>query len=263
MRGQIIVVDNNSCDGSAEMVEKHYPEVILISNKSNIGFSAACNQGIRVSNGRYILILNPDTVVPADAFEKFTQFMDDHPDAGASGSRLTDREGLFLPESKRGIPMPLTAFFRFSHIYRLYPRSPVINRYYMGHIGEHTTARVEALTGAFLFMRREAVYAAGLFDERYFMYGEDIDLCLQVSRAGYGIYYYPEVTVTHFKGCSGAMRSYHGLGHFFRSMHIFIEKNLQHQIFPLRAILHGAVFLTAIATFIARTPSIVIRRFLQ
>jgi GT2 family glycosyltransferase len=263
MRGQIIVVDNNSGDGSAEMVEKHYPEVILISNRANIGFSAACNQGIRVSQGRYILILNPDTVVPADAFEKFTRFMDDHPDAGASGARLTDREGKFLPESKRGIPMPLTAFFRFSHIYRLAPNSPVINRYYMGHIGEHSTSAVEALTGAFLFLRREAVFDAGLFDERYFMYGEDIDLCFQIGRAGYRIYYFPEVTVTHFKGCSGAMNSYRGLGHFFRSMHIFIEKNLQNHIFPLRSLLHVAVFLTAIATFIVRTPSIVIRRFVQ
>ena len=260
---EIIVVDNNSIDGTADMVREHYRGIRLISNARNQGFAVACNQGINDSSGRYVLILNPDTVVQADTITKCMVFMEEHDEAGALGPRLIGRDGRFLPESKRGIPFPAAAFFRFTHLYRLFPGSATVNRYYMGHIAEDETSAVDAVTGAFLFMRREALEKAGLFDERYFMFGEDIDLCIQIRLAGYSVYYYPGVTITHFKGRSGAMSSYRGLGHFYRSMHLFIEKNLSSRyIFPVRALLHVGVAGVALVSFILRTPSVLIRKFL-
>jgi len=258
---EIIVIDNNSSDGSPEMIRNEYRGIKLIENSSNRGFGAACNQGITISTGKYLLVLNPDTVVPPAAPAMFIAFMDEHPQAGAAGPRLTDSNGAFLPESKRGIPTASAALFRMSGIYKLFSGSSFVNRYYMGHIGETDTARVEALTGAFMFMLREAAEKAGLFDERYFMFGEDIDLSMQISAAGYEVWYYPAVTVTHFKGSSGAMKSYRGLRHFYRSMHLFIEKNFsQKYIFPFRALMHSGVFLSGLLAIIIRTPAIIAYR---
>lgn len=257
---EIIVVDNNSADGSPGMVSEFYPEATLITNTFNRGFSAACNQGLHASSGRYALILNPDTLIPPFALVSFISFMEEHKAAGAAGPRLADKGGRFLPESKRGIPTPGAAFFRFSRIYKLFPKSGVVNRYYMGHIDEHQTAVVEAVTGAFLFMRREAAEKAGFFDERYFLFGEDIDICLQIATSGYEIWYYPKVTVTHLKGRSGSMTTYSGIANFYRSMHIFIEKNLKRKyIFPLRVIFHAGVFLGFLFSAIMRMPAVAVR----
>ncbi|MFO7638748.1 MAG: glycosyltransferase family 2 protein, partial [bacterium] len=239
---------------------KFYPEVTLITNNSNRGFSVACNQGLYASSGRYALILNPDTMIPPLALTSFIKFMEEHEAAGAAGPRLADKGGRFLPESKRGIPMPAAAFFRFSQIFRFFPQSGFINRYYMGHIDENETAVVEAVTGAFLFMRREAAEKAGFFDERYFLFGEDIDICMQISAAGYEVWYYPEVTVTHFKGRSGSMTTYRGITNFYRSMHLFIEKNLRRKyIFPLRALFHAGVFIAFLLSAVLRAPAVAVR----
>lgn len=258
---EILVVDNNSTDGSAAMVAESFPGVRLICNGSNRGFAAACNQGIEASSGRYILILNPDTVVAAGTLSECTRFMRDRPEAGVLGVKLTDRNGKFLPESKRGIPYPATAFFRMSQIYRLFPRSNSLNNYYMGHISPGATVEVGAVTGAFMFMRREAVIAASLFDERYFLYGEDIDLCMKISEAGFGVWYTGAITITHFKGQSGAMYTLKGLKEFFRSMHLFIIKNFAGRYpFAFRAAMHIGVGMAFILALILRTPSIIIRK---
>lgn len=258
---EIIVVDNNSADGSAEMVRDKYQGVKLIQNTGNRGFGAACNQGIAASAGRFLMILNPDTVVPAAAPAMFMAFMDSHPGAGLAGPRLIDRNGKYLPESKRGVPVPTAAFFRMTGLYMLFPRSARVNRYYMGHIAEEETSEVEVLTGAFMFMRRDAAFKAGLFDERYFMYGEDIDLSMQVRIAGYEVWYYPEVTVTHFKGSSGAMITFRGVASFYRSMHLFVAKNFSDRyFFPSRGLIHLAIFVASVLGFIRRTPAIIISR---
>ncbi|MDX9929633.1 MAG: glycosyltransferase family 2 protein [Bacteroidales bacterium] len=261
---EIIVVDNSGGDGTSEMLIRHYPEVKLIVNDSNRGFAAACNQGIRASSGRYVLVLNPDTVIPRETIRECVDFLDKNPDCGAAGVRLVDGDGRFLPESKRGIPLPFAALCRFTQLYRLFPRSSVMNRYYMGNIGENETAVVDAVTGAFLFCRSEALVKAGLFDERYFMFGEDIDLCMQIAAEGYRVWYCPFITVTHFKGRSGAMWSYRGLHNFYHSMHLFIEKNFTGRyIFPARALMHAGIFTVSLLSFIVRTPSILIRRMIR
>ena len=224
---EIIVVDNNSSDGSAAMVRDEFRDIRLIVSGRNEGFPAACNKGILASAGRYILILNPDTVVEPDAIKKALAFMRSHPDAGAAGARMVDGNGAFLPESKRGFPSPLTSLFRFTGMFRLFPRSTFFNAYYLGHLPENEICKADILTGAFMLLRRDVLDAAGLFDTAFFMYGEDIDLCWRIRKAGYFNYYLPDVRITHFKGKSALQDEESSLRHFYGAMNIFASKHLR------------------------------------
>jgi O-antigen biosynthesis protein len=223
---EIIVVDNHSSDGSVAMIRDEFRDVRLIISASNEGYAAACNKGIMASSGDFILILNPDTVVQPDAVKVAMTFMQGHPDAGAAGARLVDGGGNFLPESKRGFPSPLTSFFRLTGIGKLFPRSAFFNAYYLGHLSEYETCRADILTGAFMLIRREALDTAGLFDTAFFMYGEDIDLCWRIRKAGFYNYYLPGVLVTHFKGRSAMIDRESSVRHFYGAMKIFAFKHL-------------------------------------
>ena len=171
---EIFVVDNNSVDASLKMVREKFPEVILIANKKNTGFSYANNQAMRQAKGEYVLLLNPDTVVEEDTFEKVVQFMDEHPDAGGLGVKMLDGKGNFLPESKRGLPTPLVAFCKIFGLARLFPRSRLFGRYHLGFLDKDQTHEIEILSGAFMLMRKTALDKVGLLDEAFFMYGEEI-----------------------------------------------------------------------------------------
>jgi len=223
---EIIVVDNHSSDGSAEMAEMECPIARIIASGANEGFSAACNRGIQASSGDYILILNPDTYVSPDALTKALLFMNSHPEAGAAGARMTDGNGRFLPESKRGFPSPLTSLFRFTGMGRLFPRSALFNAYYLGSMPEEETCRADILTGAFMMIRREALERAGLFDTRYFLYGEDIDMSWRIRKAGYFNYYLPDVHIIHYKGRSAIKDREGSLKHFYGAMKIFSASHL-------------------------------------
>jgi len=223
---EIIVVDNASSDGSTAMVRHEFRDVRLIASDNNEGYPAACNKGILASAGKFILILNPDTVVEPDAVKKALAFMQSHPDAGAAGARMADGKGNFLPESKRGFPSPLASLFRFTGLGRLFPRSSFFNAYYAGHLPENEVCKADILTGAFMLLRRDALDAAGLFDTDFFMYGEDIDLCWRIRKAGYFNYYLPDVRITHFKGKSALQDEESSLRHFYGAMNIFASKHL-------------------------------------
>ncbi len=223
---EITVVDNASSDGSAEMVRDEFSYVRLIVSVTNEGYAAACNRGIRVSSGDFVLILNPDTVVAPDALTHALAFMHGHPDAGAAGARMTDGNGKFLPESKRGFPSPMTSLFRLSGLGRLFPRSPLFNAYYLGHLPEKETCRADILTGAFMLLRRKALDDAGLFDTSFFMYGEDIDLSWRIRKAGWFNYYLPDVHIVHYKGRSPFADSESRIRHFCGAMKIFAVKHL-------------------------------------
>lgn len=223
---EIIVVDNCSCDSSRRMVTGEFRSARLISPDTNEGFAAACNRGIAASSGEYILVLNPDTVVEPDAVTNALAFMHGHPDAGAAGARMTDGNGRFLPESKRGFPSPLASLFRFTGIYRLFPHSSFFNAYYLGHLPEDEPCRADILTGAFMLLRKEALERAGLFDTSFFMYGEDIDLSWRIRKAGFYNYYLPDARITHFKGQSAANDRESSLRHFYDAMNIFTAKHL-------------------------------------
>lgn len=224
---EIIVVDNNSSDDSASMIRQKFPEVRLIISAGNEGFASACNRGIQASAGDYVLILNPDTVTRPDAIKRALNFMKTHPDAGAAGAHMTDGNGKFLPESKRGFPSPLAALFRFTGLYRIFPHSAFFNAYYLGEKPENETCPADILTGAFMLIRRKALDKAGLFDTSFFMYGEDIDLSWRIRKAGFSNYYLHDVHITHFKGSSSAQNRDSSVRHFWDAMAIFAEKHLQ------------------------------------
>jgi O-antigen biosynthesis protein len=224
INSEIFVVDNCSIDGSVEMIKNEYPDVKLIINKVNAGFSAANNQAIRKSAGRFVLLLNPDTLVEKDTFSRCIDFMNKHPDAGALGIRMINGEGRFLPESKRAFPAPLTAFFKLSGFSFMFPGSRFLNKYYLPDIDSHETSLTEVISGAFMFIRREALNKTGLLDEDFFMYGEDIDLSYRLLQTGFKNYYFPEVQIIHFKGRSTARNSFKDVLCFYKAMRIYVNK---------------------------------------
>ncbi|MBI1835821.1 MAG: glycosyltransferase [Flavobacteriia bacterium] len=223
--GEVFVVDNNSIDGSVEMVAQKFPEVNLIANKDNRGFSKANNQAILRSNSEYILLLNPDTVVEEDTFQKVIEFMDKHTEAGGLGVRMLDGKGNFLPESKRGLPTPAVAFYKIFGFSRLFPKSKRFGQYHLGNLSEFETNEIDVLSGAFMFMRKEALDKVGLLDEAFFMYGEDIDLSYRIQLGGYKNYYFPETRIIHYKGESTKKSSVNYVFVFYRAMVIFAEKH--------------------------------------
>lgn len=225
LSSEIIVVDNNSVDGSCSMVEEKFPEVILIANKENIGFSKANNQAIQIAKGEYILLLNPDTVVEEDSFLKIVGFMDKTPDAGALGVKMIDGKGKFLPESKRGLPTPEVAFWKMFGFSSLFPRSKRFGKYHLGYLDNDQIHEIEVLAGAFMLLRRETLNKVGLLDEDYFMYGEDIDLSYRITLGGYKNYYFPNTTIIHYKGESTKKSSINYVKVFYNAMIIFAGKH--------------------------------------
>ncbi len=225
MDAEIFVVDNNSVDGSCNMIREKFPEVSLIANKENLGFSRANNQAIRQASGEYILLLNPDTVVEEDSFRKITGYMDKHPEAGGLGVKMIDGKGHFLPESKRGLPTPKVAFFKIFGLSALFPGSKKFGHYHLTYLDKNKTHEVDILSGAFMLLRKEALDKTGLLDETFFMYGEDIDLSYRIQKAGYRNIYYPETTIIHYKGESTKKGSINYVRIFYQAMIIFAEKH--------------------------------------
>jgi len=226
IEGEIFVVDNNSQDGSAELVKQRFPSVHFIANKDNRGFAKANNQAFALAKGEYILFLNPDTVLPEDFFRKTLFYMDAHPEAGGIGPRLIDGKGRFAPDAKKAFPSLSVALFKGTGINQLFPRSPYFNKYYAVHVPEMSTAAVDALSGCCMMMRKTAVDAAGgAFDEDYFMYFEDGDLCYRIRQAGFQNIYFPETTVIHYKGESTRKTTLSYVKIFNEAFAIFARKH--------------------------------------
>jgi len=238
IKSEIIVVDNNSDDGSPAMVLKLFPEVRLIVSYTNEGYGAACNKGITAATGEYILILNPDTIVPPATFHTCLEFMKGHPETGALGARMSDASGVFLPESKRSFPSPATSFFRFTGIWRLFKKSALFNRYYLGNMPDDQICKSDILTGAFMFVRRQTLDKSGLFDTTFFMYGEDIDLSWRIVKAGFVNYFLPQVQITHFKSRSASQNETRRIRYFHQAMIIFAAKHFSYssQLFIIPSI---------------------------
>jgi len=222
---EVWVVDNNSVDGSVLMVKNQFKKVKLIVNKDNLGFSKANNQAIKKSKGKYILLLNPDTIVEETTFEKIVDFMDKHPNAGGLGVNMIDGKGKFLPESKRGIPTPKVAFYKMFGLTKLFSKSKKFAKYYMGHLKPDETNKVEILSGAFMLLRKTVIDEIGMLDETFFMYGEDIDLSYRILQAGYDNYYFAETTIVHYKGESTKKGSLNYVFIFYNAMIIFAQKH--------------------------------------
>jgi GT2 family glycosyltransferase len=246
VKAEVFVVDNNSVDGSCAMVKEKFPQVILIENKINLGFSKANNQAIKLSNGRYVLLLNPDTFLREDTLEKCIAFCDAHEDAGGLGVKMIDGKGKFLPESKRSLPTPTVAFYKIFGLSSLFPRSRTFGKYHLGNLDENKVHKVDVLAGAFMLMRKSVLEKTGYLDEAFFMYGEDIDLSYRITQAGYNNYYYPESPIIHYKGESTKKGSINYVKVFYKAMIIFARKHFTHKNANIYSFLiHLAIYFRA------------------
>ena len=239
------VVDNDSADGSLEMVRERFPDVRVIANEENVGFATANNQAIRQAAGRHVLVLNPDTILQEDTLRTLVAFMDARPDAGAVGCRILNPDGTFAPESRRGFPTPAVAFYRIAGLSKLFPQSPRFGRYNLTYLPLDEVCEVDALSGSCMMVRRDAVLpgpepgvesagpglprAAGLLDEAFFMYGEDLDWCYRIQQAGWRIYYTPDTQIVHYKGESTKKGDLRYVMLFYGAMLRFVEKHVTHR----------------------------------
>lgn len=224
MQAEIILIDNNSADGSAEYLQERFPFAKIILNNTNDGFAKACNKAIQKSTGRYILFLNPDTIIPEDCFAQCISFMDRTTTVGALGIRMIDGSGKFLKESKRGFPTIWNSFCKMSGLTTLFPSSRIFAGYYMGHLSEKNNQEIDAVSGAFMMVKKEVLDKTGVFDERFFMYAEDIDLSYRIQKAGYRNYYFSGATILHFKGES-TQKDARYIRLFYKAMIQFVQKH--------------------------------------
>jgi hypothetical protein len=241
----VCVVDNASPDDSADMVAREFPQAHLIRNTENTGYAAANNLGLKyfgfdaqeseIQNpkskiARYALLLNPDTVVPPDAFARMIQLMDEHPDFGVSGPKLVRLDGSLDLACRRGFPSVEVSFWRLTKLSKIFPRSKRFGRYNMTYLDPDQSAEIDAVVGAFMLVRREALAQVGLLDEVFWMYGEDLDWAYRIKQRGWKVYYYPAVVVTHVKRASssqdnaGAAKAKY---EFDRAMWLFYRKHYQ------------------------------------
>lgn len=225
LKVQVFVVDNNSIDGSVLMVKEKFPSVNVIANKENVGFSKANNQAIHLSEARYVLLLNPDTVIEEDTLTKTVAFMDERRDVGGLGVRMVDGKGKFLPESKRGLPTPSVSFYKIFGLASVFPKSKTFGKYHLGYLSEFEINEVDVLSGAFMLLRAETLTKIGLLDEQFFMYGEDIDLSYRIQLGGYKNFYFPQTKIIHYKGESTKKSSVNYVFVFYRAMILFANKH--------------------------------------
>lgn len=246
---EVCVVDNHSTDGSAEMVADEFPQVRRIVNPENRGYPVANNQGLHLlgypddpESPRFALLLNPDTELPLDGLAEMLAFMDAHPEAGVAGPKLVRQDGSLDLACRRSFPSPEVSFYRFSGLARLFPRSRRFGRYNMTYLDPDVMTEVDAVVGAFMMIRREAIAQVGLMDEVFFMYGEDLDWCYRIKAAGWKVYYNPEVTVLHIKRAA-SRRNALAQVEFWRAMDYFYRKHYAAQTpWPLHILVLGAIW---------------------
>jgi GT2 family glycosyltransferase len=240
--GEIIVVDNASPDDSVEMVRSRFPDVKLITNSDNAGFPKGNNIGVALAAGTYVCILNPDTVVAEDTFEKALAFAEAHKDAGIIGVKLIDGTGKFLPEAKRGIPTPFVAFTKVAGLYKVSNR---FGKYYAQHLSEDQTGKVDILVGAFMLLKRDFYNELKGFDEDCFMYSDDIDLSYRALLLGKSNYYFHGTSVIHYKGES-TVRDRKYMDRFREAMGYFYQKHFRQSLF-FDFLMKGGAYFFALA----------------
>lgn len=238
---EIIVVDNNSVDNSAEMIKVGFPKVILIENHENLGFAKANNKGILVAEGRYILLLNSDTEVLGDCIEKCIEYMNSNIDIGILGCKVILPDGKLDHACKRGFPTPWASLTYGLKLDKLFSKSKLFGQYDLTFLNEDEINEVDACMGAFMMVRREAISDAGLLDEDFFMYGEDIDWCYRIKNAGWKVVYYPEAKIIHYKGSSSKKKRVKCIYEFHRAMYLFYNKHYvkKYNIFITAAVYIG------------------------
>jgi GT2 family glycosyltransferase len=251
IEAEILVVDNNSSDGSRIFFANRFPNVYFIWKNENAGFAKANNEALKLAKGEKILFLNPDTIIPEDCFEKCLTFFSENPFAAAIGVRMIDGTGTYLPESKRGFPSLPTSFYKMSGLTKLFPRSKIFAKYYLGHLPENEITEADVLSGAFIMTKKKVLDITGSFDESFFMYAEDIDLSFRIQKAGYKNYYFPETTIIHFKGESIQRNSLQHIKIFYGAMLLFAKKHyIGRTAFAYKTFINAAKWLKLISASI-------------
>ncbi|ANS76043.1 glycosyl transferase family 2 [Paenibacillus yonginensis] len=236
---EIILVDNHSADDSVQTISEAYPEVTLIANDTNAGFAKANNQGMAIAKGRYVLLLNSDTVVLPHTLETMVSFMDGNPEVGASGCKIVLPDGSLDKACKRGFPTPSASFYYAFGFSKLFPSLPRFNQYQLGYLNPDESYPIDCLVGAFMMVRQEVIAQVGGLDEDFFMYGEDIDWCYRIKQAGWKIYYNSDTSIVHFKGGSARRRPLKIVYEFHRAMLLFHRKHFQKRY---NFLVNGAVY---------------------
>lgn len=228
IESEIFVVDNHSKDESITYLKSKCPTVKFIESNHNLGFAKANNIAIKQSIGEYVLLLNPDTFVTEDSIAKALYFMDNHVNAGGAGLKMYNSDGTLAKESRRGLPTPLTAFYKMIGLCSRFPKNRILGKYYMGYLSWDEPAKIEVISGAFFLLRRSALETVGLLDEEYFMYGEDIDLSYRLLKGGFENWYLP-LSILHYKGESTHKSSFKYVHVFYQAMFIFFKKHFGHK----------------------------------
>lgn len=222
---EVWVVDNASTDGSIEYLKQRFSFVKFVENPENTGFSKGNNSVLYQCKGKYVLFLNPDTLIAEDCLLKCIKFLELNALIGALGIRMIDGSGRFLPESKRSFPTPLASLYKLAGLSRMFPKSPIFSRYALGYLDEHKDHEIEVLSGAFMMVKKDLLIQLKGFDEAFFMYGEDIDLSYRIVKSGYKNYYFSDSTVIHFKGESTKKNNLGYVKNFYKAMSIFVKKH--------------------------------------
>jgi len=248
---EIIVVDNASVDGSVSYLRKRFPGINLIALKENLGFGRANNIALQNAKGEYVVLINPDTVVQEDTFSKLVKFFEDHADAGAVTCKIINSDGSFSVDCRHSIPTPMIAFWKVIGFSKLFPRSKVFARYNLTYLDENQVHAVPAISGSFMMIKKKVLDKVGNFDERFFMYCEDIDLCHRINEEDFKIYYVPTTQIVHYKGESTKKDNLDYIKTFHRSLYKFFRKYYdQSHILLFRWVIVTGIFFRGILIYV-------------
>jgi hypothetical protein len=244
---EVIVVDNGSSDGSVEMTKQVFPSVTLIENSRNEGFVIANNKGVRASQGRYILSLNNDTVILDDVLDTLVEFMDKHPEAGVCGPKVLNNDGTIQHQCKRGFPTVSSLLYYYLGLHKIFPKSKIFGHYLKTYLKTDEVNEVDSVSGACLMVRREVIKEVGLLDENFIMYGDDLDWCYRIKKAGWKVYYVPHAQIVHYGGRSSRKLPYKSIKWFYRAAAVFYKKHYApSNNFIVNYIVYSGIFIKAL-----------------
>ncbi|PJB00126.1 MAG: glycosyl transferase [Ignavibacteriales bacterium CG_4_9_14_3_um_filter_30_11] len=254
---EIIIVDNNSTDDSVELLKNNFQNVSLIANKENLGFSKANNQGLKISKGKYLLLINPDTIVSEDTFFEMIKFFKNNTNAGLAGCKILNPDGSLQLACRRSFPGPWTSFCKVTGLSSLFPNSKLFAKYNLTYLDENKSYEVDAVSGSFMMFTRQVYEKVSGLDEEYFMYGEDLDFCYRIQKAGYKIFYVHKTKIIHYKGESTKRSTLDETKIFYKAMHLFVKKHFS-STFLVEFILQFAILFRGFISFLGKYKLIIV-----